>query len=131
MKNTLNTYEITDALLQDENAAWSYTGARALAEYLEDYEEDCGIELELDVIALRCAYSEHDGLIEWADEYFANYREDFGIEYINPMNAESDAQSVVDCDGNFHETVLNSIEDYIRDNGALIEFEGGIIVSEF
>ena len=131
MKNTFNTYEITDALLQDENADWSYTGAKALAEYLEELRDDCGVNLELDVVALRCAYSEHDGLIEWADEYFANYREDFGIEYINPMNAESDAQSVVDCDGNFHETVLNSIEDYIRDNGHLIEFDGGIIVSEF
>ena len=43
MKNTLNTYEITNALLQDENAAWSYDGARALAEYLEEYEEACGI----------------------------------------------------------------------------------------
>ena len=131
MKNTLNTYEITDALLQDENAAWSYNGAKALAEYLEELRDDCGVNLELDVVALRCAYSEHDGLIEWADEYFANYREDFGIEYINPMNGESDAKSVVDCDGNFHETVLNSIEAYICDNGHLIEFDGGIIVSEF
>ena len=131
MKNTLTTYEIADALLKDENADWSYTGARALAEYLEELRDDCGVELELDVVALRCAYSEHDGFIDWANEYFANYREDFGIEYISPMTGESDAQSVVDCDGNFHETVLNSIEDYIRDNGALIEFEGGIIVSEF
>ena len=37
MKNTLNTYEIVNALLKDENADWSYTGAKALAEYLEDY----------------------------------------------------------------------------------------------
>jgi len=131
MKNTPNTYEITDALLQDENAAWSYDGAKALAEYLEEYEEACGVELELDVVALRCTYSEHDGFIDWADEHFANYREDFGIEYINPMTGESDNQSVVDCDGNFHETVLNNIEAYICDNGHLIEFDGGIIVSEF
>ena len=102
MKNTLNTYEITDALLKDENAAWSYDGAKALAEYLEELRDDCGVELELDVVALRCAYSEHDGFIDWANEYFANYREDFGIEYISPMTGEIDAQSVVDCYGNFH-----------------------------
>jgi hypothetical protein len=131
MKTTLNTQEITNALLNDNHAAWSYNGARALAEYLEEYEEACGVELELDVVALRCTYSEHDGFIDWADEHFANYMEDFGIEYINPMTGESDNQSVVDCDGNFHETVLNNIEAYICDNGHLIEFEGGIIVSKF
>ena len=51
MKKTLTTYEIVNALLKDENADWSYTGARALAEYLEEYEEACGVELELDVVA--------------------------------------------------------------------------------
>lgn len=46
MKETLNTYEIADRLFRDENAGWSYNGAKALAEYLEQLEQDCVEELE-------------------------------------------------------------------------------------
>ena len=131
MKNTLNTHEAVSLLMADENAAWTMEGARALVEHLEQVEEDCGEETEFDRVALRCEYSEHVSLIDWADQHFANYREDFGIEYINPMTGESDDQSVFDCDGNFHDEVLDSITEYIQDHGQLIEFDGGIIVSEF
>ena len=131
MKTTLNTNDIANALLNDDNAEWSYNGAKALAEYLEQYEEDCGIELELDVVALRCNYSEYTSLIDWTEEHFANFREEFGIDYINPMTGESEDQSVQDCDGYFHDKTLDSIGEYIRDRGQLIEFDGGIIVSEF
>ena len=48
MKKILNTYDIANELLADENADWSRAGAFALAEYLEDLEEDTGEEMELD-----------------------------------------------------------------------------------
>jgi len=131
MKTTLNTHDITKALLDDKYAEWSYNGAKALAEYLEEYEEECGVELELDVVALRCDFSEYTSLIEWAEEHFANFREEFGIDYINPVTGESEDQSVQDCDGYFHDETLDSIVEYIRERGQLIEFEGGVIVSEF
>jgi hypothetical protein len=131
MKTTLNTHDITNALFNDKHAAWSYNGAKALAEYLEQYEEDCGIDLELDVVALRCEFSEFASLIGWAEEHFANFSEEFGIDYINPVTGENEDQSVQDCDGYFHDETLDSIGEYIRDRGQLIEFEGGIIVSEF
>ena len=131
MKNTLNTHEAVSLLMADENAAWTMEGARALVEHLEQVEEDCGEETEFDRVALRCEFNEYESLIDWADQHFANYREDFGIEYINPMTGESEDQSVLDCDGNFHDEVLDSITKYIQDHGQLIEFDGGIIVSEF
>ena len=131
MKNTLNTHEAVSLLMADENAAWSMAGARALVDHLEQIEEDCETEIEFDRVELRCSYSEYTDLIDWADQHFANYREDFGIEYINPMTGESEDQSVLDCDGNFHDEVLDSITEYIQDHGQLIEFDGGIIVSEF
>jgi hypothetical protein len=37
---------------------FSYEGARALFDYLEQLEEDTGESIELDVIALCCEYSE-------------------------------------------------------------------------
>jgi len=59
-----------------------------------------------------------------------SWQEEFGIDYENPLTGETDTQSTFDCDGNIHETVLRNIEEYIRDNGTLIEFDGGIIVSK-
>ena len=37
---------------------FSYEGLRALFDYIEQLEEDMGEEIELDVIALCCEYSE-------------------------------------------------------------------------
>lgn len=37
---------------------FSSAGLSALFDYLEEYEESCGTEIELDVIALCCDYSE-------------------------------------------------------------------------
>ena len=115
MKTTLSTTDIAHALKLDENAAWSWNGARALAEYLEEYEESTGEELELDVCAIRCDFSEHDSLTEWAESYFGG---------LAPMD---------DALGTFDETdeLEDAIRGYIQDNGQLIEFDGGVIVSSF
>ena len=113
MKTTLNTHDITNALLNDENAEWSYNGAKALAEYLEQYEEDCGVELELDVVALRCEFTECADVFEWGKSYFTN----------NQFRALFD-----DVDG---DALEDAIMLYIQERGSLLEFEGGVIVSEF
>jgi len=69
MKTTLSTSQVADALRADQYARWSYYGAQALAEYLEQYEEDGGTEIELDVIALRCEYSEYASALEAMEQY--------------------------------------------------------------
>jgi len=120
MNKTLNTSDITNALLKDENAAWSYNGARALAEYLEELEEDCGIELELDVVALRCEFSEYASLEEWL------------IEYYGETLKEAFKSAGVDLEGDEDEEERDDlIRSHILDHGQLIEFDGGIIVSSF
>jgi CO dehydrogenase/acetyl-CoA synthase gamma subunit (corrinoid Fe-S protein) len=116
MKMTLNTYDIADALHKDENANWSYQGAKALAEYLEDYEESTGEELELDVVAIRCDYSQYESLQEWAENYFSDGVKDSALG----LDEDSDDDEKDDA-----------IREYIQDNGQLIEFDGGIIVSSF
>jgi|TARA_R100000482_G_scaffold116696_1_gene59956 hypothetical protein len=131
MIETLSKYQMVNALTQDENASWSYSGACELIDYLLDLEDSIGQQIEFDPVGLRSDYSEYDSLIEWAEDNFANYREEFGIEYENPMTAETEEQSVTDCDGNLHDEVIDSIAKYIRDNSTLIEFEGGIIVRNF
>jgi len=115
MKTTLSTNEVTHALLQDDNAAWSYNGAKALAEYLDDMEVQMEEEMELDVVAIRCDYSEYKSMEDWAKEYFGG---DAGVSEQFDWLGEDDE-------------IEDAIRDYISDYGQLIEFSGGIIVSSF
>ena len=120
MKNTLRTSEIVAALLSDDYAKWTHEAAQALAEYLEEYEQDCDIELELDVVALRCTYSEYDSLEDWITEY---YSEDIETAF---------KSAGVDLEGDESNDERDElIRSHILDQGHLIEFSGGIIVSEF
>lgn len=59
MYQSVNFEDFTDAF-RDYNRmeSFTYEGARALFDYLERYEEDCGTRIELDVIALCCDYNE-------------------------------------------------------------------------
>jgi len=109
MKTTLNTSDIARALKFDVNAAWTWDGARALAEYLEEYEESTGEELELDLCAIRCDFSEFASLEAWASDY--------GMQEDSLDDGREDRK--------------DNIRSFIRDNGQLIEFDGGIIVSSF
>jgi len=116
MKKTMTTHEIAESLINDQYANWSRNGARALAEYLEELEESTGEEMELDVVAIRCDFSEWPSLQAWAEDYFVNWREDLGIQ--------------ADEEGEIGE-IDEKIREYIHDRGTLIEFDGGIIVSSF
>lgn len=59
MKQTINLHDFRQAF---QNAGrenqFSYEGLERLYEFLIQYEDDTGEELELDVIALCCDYSE-------------------------------------------------------------------------
>ncbi len=48
---------------------FSRPGRRALFDYLEQMEEDTGEQIELDIIALCCDYSEYENALEAAKEY--------------------------------------------------------------
>jgi hypothetical protein len=111
MKKTLTTYEVATELLADDNANWTRSGALALAEHLEQIEEDCGVEIELDVVALRCEYSEFSSLLKCAEYY---------------LTEERIAEVLEDSEDNDE-----ALREYIHDHGQLIEFDGGIIVSNF
>jgi hypothetical protein len=80
MKSTVNFSEFCDAFHKSERDNFSYEGLRALFDYLEQYEEDCGEEIELDVIALCCDYTEYDNLKEFQDDYGTEYEDIEDIE---------------------------------------------------
>jgi hypothetical protein len=91
MKTTLTFSGFRDAFRAYERMDnFSYEGAKALFEYLEQYEEDTGEELELDVIALCCEYTEDTWrsiAANYSIEYDENENDDEGkeavIEYLS------------------------------------------------
>ena len=123
MKTTLNTSDIARALHRDDNAAWSWNGAKALAEYLEEYEQSTGEEMELDVCAIRCDFSEYESLESWAGDYFKNQ-----ADAVGKLSLTLGEDGSIDEDS---EEIDDLIRSFIQDHGTLIEFDGGIIVSSF
>jgi hypothetical protein len=125
MKKTLTTYDIANELHSDKSAGWSWAGALALAEYLEELDREIEQEMEFDAVAIRCDFSEYKNLQEWAKDYFCgedNAKRELCDEYMPDENELSD---------NDEEIPDDKIKEYINDNGILIEFDGGIIVSSF
>ena len=109
MKTTLTTHEIATALKRDDNANWSYNGARALAEYLEAIEEDTGEEMEFDVVALRCDFTEYSSAVDAIDEF------DHDVD----LDAGDDDEK--------EEAALS----WLRWRTQVIEFDGGVIIQNF
>ena len=73
MKQSINEYDFLKAFKECRPNNFSRAGLFALYDYLEQYEDDTGEEIELDVIALCCEYAEYDNL----EEFQADYSEDY------------------------------------------------------
>jgi len=108
MYQTVTFEDFRDAFrAYDRLENFTYDGARILFDYLEQYEEDTGERIELDVIALCCDYSE-DMPEDIADSY-----------------GFSDKIKKLDCDGDILQAVIACLEDegaYIgtTDAGAIV-----------
>ena len=68
MIETVSEYTFTDTMATKEHG-FSYEGAKALFNYLEQYEEDTGTQIEFDPVALRCEYTEYKNLNEIIEDY--------------------------------------------------------------
>lgn len=70
MKKTIDVYDFIDEFRggQYENN-FSYEGLKALFEYFEQYEEDEGEEIELDVVAIACDWTEYESFEEIKENY--------------------------------------------------------------
>ena len=97
MKKYVNQYEFVDEMSKKDNG-FSFEGAIALFDYLEEFEDETGEEIEFDPIELRSYYEEYPSATEaaeahgWSDE-----------------NKESALE-------------------YLEDRAVVIEFKGGVII---
>lgn len=108
VKSYIPDSQLYDDLKAMDRNNFSYDGAKALMEYLEDLSEDMGENIEYDPIAFCCDFAEYSeceygGLAE-------EYGQDFG-------QGED-----------FDETAFF---DWLGDNTSVIHFDGGIIIQSF
>jgi hypothetical protein len=104
MKQTIGFSEFQDAFTSLRPQNFSLQGLGVLWDYLEECEQDCGEEYELDVIALCCDFYE-DG--------WKSIASDYRIE----LDATED-----------EEQQQEQVRQYLEDEGVLIgEVEGGFV----
>ena len=74
MKQTISFGQFQDAFYNmDRQNQFTYKGKKALFEYLEEYEDDTDEQIELDVIALCCDFTEYEDFDTFQQEYSKDY----------------------------------------------------------
>ena len=70
MKQSIGFCQFCDAFRNmNRNEQFSYDGKSALFDYLEEYEQSTMEEIELDVIAICCEFTEYENLEEFQNDY--------------------------------------------------------------
>lgn len=92
MINTINKSQFRDAFHNmDRGGQFSYEGLGALFDYLESFEDDTGEQVELDVIALCCEYSEYDD--------FESLQKDYDVETMEELQDNTQVIEIEGSDG--------------------------------
>jgi len=74
MKQTVHFEDFRNNFQAVRPNNFSYEGLAALFDYFEQYENDTGEELDLDVIATCCEYTEYKTLEDFNKDYGKDYK---------------------------------------------------------
>lgn len=108
MKTTVSVYDFREAFRQAGRENFSYDALGLLFDYFEELEEDMGSEIELDVVAICCEYSEDDAV-----SIAGNY----DIDITDMDEAEA----------------LESVQDYLNNHTSVVgtTSNGSIVYADF
>jgi hypothetical protein len=120
MKKELTKHEAATILAEDEYSSFSYGGASALVEYLEEVERHCG-PIEFDSVAIRCEFCEYES---------ATYAA------LNNLTTEDFYAIIDDGDGGEYLTEKEKEEaflEFFREDGELVAeiYGGGVVLRNF
>lgn len=116
-KSNISFSYFCDSFGDSHKDNFSYSGKRALYDYLESLEEDTGEEIELDTVALCCEYSEYASAWEAMEEY---QPEDM------PVEGEAGDDLLEIAEKNEAEALR-----WLQERTQVISFDGGIIIQQF
>ena len=112
MKQTVNLHEFRDAFYRmGRKDQFSYEAQEIIFNYLKDWEQETGEEIELDVIALCCDYAEST-----IDDLISDYDID-----------------VSDCDPDDADAIGDTVREYMGQNTAVCgeTVDGSIVYAQF
>ena len=111
MKQSIGFNQFTDAFhSHDRYDSFGYDALKALFEYLEEYEDGAGEEMELDVISLCCDFAQYDSAREAAEEMITGFEREEG-----------------ESDEDFEERALEEL----LENTTVITYDDGVVVQSF
>ena len=122
MKQSINKYAFIDAFNEIRPYSFSYEGLKALYEYLTEFEDESGGELELDVIAFCCDFSEY----ETVDEFLADYGHSYTtfyfwyLENVEEISVENWDRNIDDIYIEYWDEYYEELIGEIRDKTACI-----------
>ena len=113
MKTTVSRFDFQDAFLRSETYKnnFSYKGLNALFDYLEQCEEETGEEIDFDMVAICCDYSEFESATEAVEQYNGAVEENKAFD-----DEDKEKASIA----------------WLQDQTQVIEIEGGgVIIQKF
>ena len=117
MHITVDSFMFVDAFRRmGHEDQFSREALEALFEYIENYEEDTGIRVKLDVIGLCCEFTEFSTAVEAASDY----------GFTSELEAD-DYNSPED----FEEAKESEAREWLEDRTIVINFDGGLIIQNF
>jgi len=101
MIDTVNKYDFIDRFRSSDSYAnnFSYEGLSALFDYLEDYEDDTGEQVEFDLVALCCDFTEHEDIEDIKYHYS-------DIESLEDLERHTTVIPVYNLDGSLSDRLI-------------------------
>jgi hypothetical protein len=109
MKQSVNFYAFVDAFKRfDRYDSYGYEALKVIFDYLENYEEETGQEIDLDVISICCDYS-----AETYTDIASNYS--------------------IDLEGLDDDEAKNAVIEYLQDNTSYLgeAYDGHLVYQVF
>jgi hypothetical protein len=105
MKTTVSEFQFVDSFrAAGRESQFSRAALFALFEYLEDYEDSCGVEFELDPIGICCEWAEYPSALKAAHDYGSSGKE--------------------------NDTEEAALE-WLENRTQVVEFDGGVVIQLF
>lgn len=117
MHITVDSFMFADAFRRmGREDQFSREALEALFEYIENYEEDTGSSVELDVVGLCCEFTEYTTAVEAASDY--------------GFTTELEAEDYEDVES-YEDAKEEEALEWLQDRTEVISFDGGLIIQNF
>lgn len=121
MHTKLTVDQVARMIHEDEYGSFSFDGALALAERLEQLEQDLGTDMEIFTDLIRGEWTEGSS----ATEIMRDMHEDHYVFLLNELKDEVD-ESISDWD--FNDLLEERCLEWLKEQHAVLEFDGGYVV---